>query len=196
MIPFLVGCTYNAIFWAKEKVTTPQTGVFVLGQHKRIIDAFKLWCWRRLENPLDCKEIKPVNPKGNQPWIFTGRTDAEAPILWLSDVKSWLIGKYPDAGKDWGQEERWLDSITNSTDASLHKLWEMVKDREVWNAAVDGVTKSRTRLKTEQHEQMSRLSDWTTDAYMSVCVCKYMWMCVCVKKKAKLRVKRIQNGTN
>ena len=69
-------------------MTAPQTGVFVLGQHKRIIDAFKLWCWRRLENPLDSKEIKLVSPKGNQPGIFTGRTDAEAPILWLSDVKS------------------------------------------------------------------------------------------------------------
>ena len=89
MIPFLVGCTYNAIFWSKVKVTAPQTGIFVVGQHKRIIDAFKLWCWRRLESPLDSK-IKPVSPKGNQPCLFTGRTDAEveAPILWLSDVKS------------------------------------------------------------------------------------------------------------
>ena len=59
-----------------------------------------------LESPLDSKEIKLVNPKGNQPWIFTGRTDAEAPILWSSDAKSRLIGKDPDAGKDWGQEEK------------------------------------------------------------------------------------------
>ena len=66
MIPFLVGCTYNAIFWSKVKVTAPQTGIFVVGQHKRIIDAFKLWYWRRLESPLDSK-IKPVSPKGNQP---------------------------------------------------------------------------------------------------------------------------------
>ena len=64
--------------------------------------------WETLENPLDCKEIKPVNPKGNQPWIFFGRTDAEAevPILWPPDVTSQLIGKDPDAGKDWGQEEK------------------------------------------------------------------------------------------
>ena len=69
----------------------------------RRIDAFELWCWRRLESPLDCKETQPVHPKGNQSWIFTGRTDAEAetPILWSPDVKSWLIGKDPDAGKDW-----------------------------------------------------------------------------------------------
>ena len=68
----------------------------------RRIGAFELWYWRRLENPLDCKEIKPVSPKGNQSWMFTGRTDAkaEAPILWAPDVKSWLIGKDPDAGKD------------------------------------------------------------------------------------------------
>ena len=58
------------------------------------------------EIPLDNKEIKPVSPKGNQPWIFVGRTDAEAPILWLPDTKNWVIGKYPDAGKDWKQEEK------------------------------------------------------------------------------------------
>ena len=71
-------------------------------------DAFELWCWRRLESPLDCKEIQPVHPKGDQSWVFIGRTDAEAetPILWPPDVKNWLIGKDPDAGKDWGQEEK------------------------------------------------------------------------------------------
>ena len=74
----------------------------------------KNWCFqivvleKTLESPLDCKEIKEVNPKGNQPWISTGRTDAEAeaPVLWPPDVKNWLIGKESDAGKDWGQEEK------------------------------------------------------------------------------------------
>ena len=74
----------------------------------------KNWCFQTmvlkkiLDSPLDCKKIKPVNHKGNQPWTFIGRTDAEAeaPILWLRDVKSWLIGKNPDAGKDWRQEEK------------------------------------------------------------------------------------------
>ena len=72
------------------------------------IDAFELWCWRRLESPLDCKEIQPVHPKGSQSWVFIGRTDAKAetPKLWPPDVKSWLILKDPDAGKDWGQEEK------------------------------------------------------------------------------------------
>ena len=74
-------------------------------EHQRI-DAFKLWCWRRLF-PLDCKEIQPVNPKGNQSWIFIGRIDAEAetPNTWAPDVKNWLIWKDPDAGKDWRWEK-------------------------------------------------------------------------------------------
>ena len=61
-----------------------------------------------LESPLDCRKIKPVNPEGNQPWIFIGRTGAEAPILWPPDVKNWLTRKGPDAGKDWRQEEKWV----------------------------------------------------------------------------------------
>jgi len=75
----------------------------------RRIDAFELWCWRRvLRVPLDCKEIQPVHPKGNQSWIFIGRTDdeAEAPVLWPPDGKNWLLRKDPDAGKDWRQEKK------------------------------------------------------------------------------------------
>ena len=76
-------------------------------EHRRI-DVFELWCRRRLLSPLDCKESKPGNPKGNQSWIFIGRTDAEAetPILWPPDAEYWLIGKDPDAGNDWRQEEK------------------------------------------------------------------------------------------
>ena len=76
----------------------------------RRIDAFELWCWKRLLRVpwTDCKEIRPVHPKGDQSWVFIGMTDAEAetPIFWPPDVKSWLIWKDPDAGKDWGQEEK------------------------------------------------------------------------------------------
>ena len=90
---------------------------YELGQKKvehQKIDAFKLWCWRRLfKSPLDSKEIKPVNPKGDQPWIFIGRTDseAEALILWPHDVRSWLIGKDPDAGKDWRQDRKGMTEV-------------------------------------------------------------------------------------
>ena len=106
--------------------------------------ASKNWCFwfvaleKTLESPLDSKEIKPVNPKQNQPWIFVGSTDteAEAPILWLPDAKSQLIWKDPNAAKDWGQEEKgrqrmkWLKSITDSMDLSLSRLQEIVKARE------------------------------------------------------------------
>ena len=85
---------------------------------------------------MNSKAIKPVNPKGNQPWIFTGSTEAEAPMFWTPDSKSQLTSKDPDAGKDWGQEEKGvtedkcLDGVTDSMDMSLSKLQEIVKDRE------------------------------------------------------------------
>ena len=113
---------------------------------------------KTLESPLDCKEIQPVHPKGDKSWVFIGRTDAEAEtsMLWPPDAKSWLIGKDPATGRDWGQEEKgmtedemvvwhhWLDG------QRLSKLQELVMDREAWHAAIHGVAKSQTWL-----------SDWT-----------------------------------
>ena len=85
-------------------------------------DAFELWCWRRRKSPLDCKENKPINTKGNQLWIFIGRTDAEAeaPILWPPDVKSWRIRKDPEAGRDWRQEEK---VTTQGDTVGWHHSW-------------------------------------------------------------------------
>ena len=123
----------------------------------------KNWCVqtvvleKTIESPLDSKDIKPFNPKGNQPWMFIGRTDAKAetPILWPPHVKSWLFWKDAGAGKDWGQEEKGttedeLDGITDSMNMGLNGLQQLVMDREAWCSALHGVTKSRTRL-----------SDWT-----------------------------------
>ena len=121
--------------------------------------AAKNWCFqtvvleKTLESPLGCKEVKPVHPKGNQPWIFIGRTDAEveALILWPPDVKSWITGKDPDAGKDWRQEEK---GMTEDEMAGWHhwlnwpefELCEIVEDRDIGLLQVMGLQRLNSNI--------------------------------------------------
>ena len=125
-----------------------------LGYLPPLMKVTQNWCFwmvvlmKTLESPLDSKEIKPVHPTGNQLWIFIGRTDAEAPILQLPDLNSQLVGKDPDAGRDWWQEKKRVteDEMVGwhhwlSGHEFLSKLQELVMDTEAWHAAVCGVTK-------------------------------------------------------
>ena len=138
--------------------------------------ALKNWCFltvvleKTLESPLDCKEIQSVHSKGNQSWVFIGRTDVETetPILWPPEAKSWLIWKDLDAGKDWGQEEKGMtvdEMIGWHHRLSEHesgKLWELVMDREGWLAVGHRVAKSHTRLSNWTELNPNNGSKWLT----------------------------------
>ena len=142
----------------------------------------KNWCFwtvvleKTLESSLNWKEIKPVNPQGNQPWIFIGRTDAKAPILWPPDAKNWLIGKDPDAGKDWGWEEKgttedemvgWLHSLTRWT-------WVWVNYRSWWWTEKPGVLQSMG-LQRVRHNWATELNYCLTSAQLTVLLDLLKW---------------------
>ena len=158
----------------------------------------KNWCFwtvvleKTLESPLDCKEIQPVHPKGDQSWVFIGRTDVEAetPILWPPDTKSWLIWEDPDAGKDWGQEDMGLTE--DEMVGWHHRLdghgFELVMDRAVWCAAVHGVTKSRTRL-----SNWTELNWWLTHADVWEKPMQYCKANILQLKKKKNLEKEVKN---
>ena len=121
---------------------------------------------KTLESPLDSKEIKPVSPKGNQPWIFTGRTaaEAEAPILWPPDAKSWLTGKDPDDGKDWRQEEKGTTEDEIDRMASLTQwTWAWASSGRWWWTGKPGVLQSGGYKESDMTERLyNRWADDTT----------------------------------
>ena len=130
-------------------------------EHRRVA-AFELWCWRRLKSPLDYKEIQPVHHKGDQSWVFTGRTDAKAetPVLWPPHVNSWLVGKDPDAGRDWGQEK-------GTTEDEMAGWHHRLDGREFeWTPGVgDGQGGRPGMLQFVKLQSQTQLSDWSDLIY-------------------------------
>ena len=149
--------TYSCESWTVKKAECQKT------------DACELWCWRRLLRVSWTKKIKSANLKGNQHWIFVGRTDTEAetPVFWSFDVNSWLIGKVPDAGKDWGQKEKrdgWMASPKQRT-------WAWTKFGSWWGTGRPGVLQSMGLQRVGWTEQLN----WTELNWSDLLAVKGLW---------------------
>ena len=148
------------------------------------IGTSKLWCWRRLESPLDCKQIKASNPKGNKPWMFIGRTDAEAPKLWPPDVRKWLTGKDPDAEKDWSQKKRVaeVEMIRYYHRLNGHEFEQILGDCEG--------QKSLACCRTWGHKELDTTSQLNNKMPTGANVCcaagRCIWSCLWLKRKQYL----------
>ena len=159
----------------------------------RRIDAFELWCWRRLLRvPWTARRskqsiLKEISPGGLLEGLML---KLKLPILWPLDAKSWLIRKDPDAGKDWGQEEkgiqrmRWLDGITHSMDMSLSKVRELMRDREAWRAVVHAVTKSQKQPR-----------DWTKLIQIKLLVKKLNFSKILIRNYVSMSWGKIKHKT-
>ena len=141
---------------------------------------------------------KPVNLKGDQPWIFPGRTDAEAeaPVFWSSDAHSWLIGKVPDAGKDWGlkkreSEDEMAGGIADAMNMNLGKLWEMVRARKAWHAADHGLTESHTTGWLSNNSNFIYIVDFSTVIFSY----QVFWLSSCLKADIHLQLSGSASGT-